>query len=268
MRYCFPYPNLTPQIVFFLYQKQNGNCTVDDLTFTISNAGVKAVYSGNCAKNTLKIPGVDGTYEALQFHIHTSSEHTIDGEFFGAELHIVHALTDGSRYAVVGMMIEATNSENHGAFESLLEGWDKIADNTTATCPAAVTTLTTSNTTSTSRSSSGRKHRQLASSFNAYDLVPKDSTFYHYDGGLTTPPCSEVVWWNLADTPVSISVSQYNRLTHFILGYIDPTTCEYATVASPSGSTSYVRCSARNKARPSMRQHSKSLRINARFSSR
>ena len=50
--------------------------------------------------------------------------------------------------------------------------------------------------------------------------------------------CSEVVWWNLADTPVLISVSQYNRLTQYILGYRDPVTCEYATVASSSGSTS------------------------------
>ena len=181
---------------------------------------------------------MNGTYVALQFHIHASSEHTIDGEFFGAELHIVHTQTDGSRYAVVGMMIEATNSDNHEAFESLLGGWATIADNATATCLAAETTLTTSNLTSTSRSSSGRKHRQLASSFNAYDLIPQGSTFYHYDGGLTTPPCSEVVWWNLADTPVSISVSQYNRLTQYILGYRDPVTCEYATVASSSGSTS------------------------------
>ena len=167
-------------------------------------------------------------------HIHTSSEHTIDGVFFGAELHIVHVQTDGNRKAVVGMMIEATNSKNHEAFESLLEGWAAIANATTATCPAAETT----NSTSTSRSSSGRKLRRLASSFNVYDLVPKDSTFYHYDGGLTTPPCSEVVWWNLADISLSISVSQYNRLTNFILEYRDPVTCEYATVASPSGSTS------------------------------
>ena len=30
------------------------------------------------------------TYIADQFHIHSSSEHSIDGQFFEAEMHIVH----------------------------------------------------------------------------------------------------------------------------------------------------------------------------------
>ena len=129
---------------------QSSDCTVADLTFAISKTGVQVDYSESCTKNKLKIPGVNGTYAAVQFHIHTSLERTIDGKFFGAELHVVHKQTDGDRYAVVGMMIEATNSKNHEVFESLLEGWATIADNTTATCLAAVNTLTTLNSTSTS----------------------------------------------------------------------------------------------------------------------
>jgi hypothetical protein len=35
-----------------------------------------------------------------------------------------------------------------------------------------------------------------------------------------------------------ISVSQYNDLASLTLNYVNDTTCEFATVASPSGSTS------------------------------
>jgi len=207
----------------------NGDCTIADMTFAISSGGVKAEYSGDCTKDTIQIPGVDGTYEALQFHIHLSSEHTIDGEYFGAELHIVHKQTDGDRYAVVGMMLDAKNPENHGTFEYFVEGWTAISKQTAQTCITS------------SRLGGKRvreRDRRNLQQFDAYSLVPKGSSFYHYDGGLTTPPCSEVVWWNLADTTVSISVAQYSHLTKFIMEYRNSTTCELASIASDSGSTS------------------------------
>ena len=36
-------------------------------------------------------PEAGKTYNALQFHIHSSSEHTINGQKFEAEMHIVHS---------------------------------------------------------------------------------------------------------------------------------------------------------------------------------
>lgn len=51
-------------------------------------------------------------------------------------------------------------------------------------------------------------------------------------------PCSEVVEWNVADKPLSISIAQYNDLSSLILNYVAADTCERATIASPSGSTS------------------------------
>jgi len=132
---CFASSDLPkPNSPFISHFEQNGDCTIADMTFTISSGGVKAEFSGNCTKDTIQIPGVDGTYEALQFHIHLSSEHTIDGEYFGAELHIVHKQTDGDRYAVVGMMLDAKNPENHGTFEYFVEGWTAISKQTAQTC--------------------------------------------------------------------------------------------------------------------------------------
>jgi carbonic anhydrase len=67
--------------------------------------------------------------------------------------------------------------------------------------------------------------------------MPKDATIYTYDGSLTTPPCSEIVYWNVVDKPVQLSVREYLRLTNLILDYVDPETCQAASIAAPSGFT-------------------------------
>jgi hypothetical protein len=54
--------------------------------------------------------------------------------------------------------------------------------------------------------------------------------FHHLDS-------SEVVWWNLADTPVSITPAQYSTLVSLIIGYLDPVTCALGTNAGPAGRT-------------------------------
>jgi Eukaryotic-type carbonic anhydrase len=59
---------------------------------------------------------------------------------------------------------------------------------------------------------------------------------YTYSGSLTTPPCSEIVSWNVVDRPLQISVRDYRRLTSLILDFVSPDTCMSGTVASPSGS--------------------------------
>lgn len=193
---------------------------------------MKASYPGiqNCQHPSVEIPGIEGTYRALQFHIHTSSEHTIDGEFFGAELHTVHQEIDGDRYAVVGMMINPSADATNELFEELLNGWEEIFEYNEDQCSGERNLAETEEKT--------QRRKLSASNFSPYMLIPEGSTFYHYDGGLTTPPCSEVVWWNLAEKAVSITPSQYNRLVIFITGYTDIATCNAGTNAGPVGSTS------------------------------
>ena len=176
----------------------------------------------------MEIPDIAGTYKALQFHIHTSSEHTINGEHFGAELHVVHQEVNGNRFAVVGMMIQPTAAEEHALFQQLLDGWQTPFSNVTSTCFA---------TAKRQLLATAHKARRLDSTFTPYELIPVGSTMYFYDGGLTTPPCSEVVWWNLADKPVEISPAQYNQLVTLVLDYLT-TNCTLGTSAGPAGSTS------------------------------
>jgi carbonic anhydrase len=171
----------------------------------------------------------------LQFHVHTSSEHTIDGSFFGAELHVVHKATDANRYAVVGFVIDPSSSEDDPMFAALLAEWSNVAAMTDAACGMGSYTATMAN--SFTRRTRNNRFRPGFNAFNVYDFV-EGKSFYHYDGGLTTPPCSEVVWWNLASTPVKISVAQYQALSYLTLNYRSPDTCRPATIASPSGSTS------------------------------
>jgi hypothetical protein len=213
---------------------QNGECTFKDIIFELTSTGVKGNYPDTCTRPRVEIPGISGVYEAVQFHIHSSSEHTIDGQYFGAELHTVHAEVGGDRFAVVGMMFQPKGEEHtNEMFGELLTGWQALLDSNLDLCKP--TTETGGET-----AARGGERRKLALSddiFSPYMLIPADSTYYHYDGGLTTPPCSEVVWWNLADKPVSLDPAQFHQLIELIINFVDAD-CQAGTFAGPAGSTS------------------------------
>ena len=175
----------------------------------------------------MQIPGVDGLFQALQFHIHTSSEHTIDGKNFGAEMHILHKDAAEDRFAVLAFMLEPSAAENNDRFEMLLEEWTGFAAKTEIVCAKADLPLNLS----------ALVKRSAVQEFNVYDFVDGDN-FFQYDAGLATPPCGDVVWWNLAEKPVSISVAQFSQLTALTVNFRSLATCLQATNANEAGSTS------------------------------
>eukprot|EP00542_Grammatophora_oceanica_P003670 CAMPEP_0194070730 /NCGR_PEP_ID=MMETSP0009_2-20130614/88334_1 /TAXON_ID=210454 /ORGANISM="Grammatophora oceanica, Strain CCMP 410" /LENGTH=206 /DNA_ID=CAMNT_0038724017 /DNA_START=1071 /DNA_END=1688 /DNA_ORIENTATION=- len=161
-------------------------------------------------------------------------------------MHVVHKEVGGSRFAVLGYFLEPTSPDDNDKFTDLLLEWEAVESATYDTCNIDLG----GNFSSTiGRGSKGdgrtRKlaaaelqvHRKLPRSFNPYSLMPEDSTVYFYQGSLATPLCSEVVTWNVVDNPVKLSVREYLRLTNLILDYVDPESCEFATVAAPSGFT-------------------------------
>lgn len=216
------------------YTFSAGTCTTGDFGFTINHHAeqVNAPSADVCEVGTMQIPGDDATWDMLQFHIHMNSEHTFNGNFYGAEIHIVHTERGGDRLAVLGMFITPKAQESNDIFAHLLNEWDNLTDDTYRGCNKTVLPHWWKNAEDNLDSFS-------ADALDAYDLIPEGSTMYTYDGGLTTPPCSEVVEWNVVDKPIEITVSQFNDLSSLVLNYVSAESCEFATIADPkTGSTS------------------------------
>lgn len=117
----------------------------------------------------------------IQFHFHKPSEHTIDGQSFPMELHIVHRNPANGALAVVGVML-AEGDEANAAYSIVFDN-----------LPAE----------------EGEPDEESALTINVADLLPEDTeTFFTYEGSLTTPPCSEIVRWLVLAQPVTLSSEQ------------------------------------------------------------
>ena len=119
-------------------------------------------------------------FELKTAHLHTPSEHWIDGVSFAAELHLVHADADG-RLVAVGLLFRL--GDPSPAVEAILDA-----------APAAGDTVSAGIT------------------LNAGDFAPDKLGYYQYDGSKTTPPCQEPVTWFVMREPKTISQEQVNRL--------------------------------------------------------
>jgi carbonic anhydrase len=121
----------------------------------------------------------DKTYALVQFHFHAPSEHTVDGEHYPMEMHLVHQAEDGA-LAVAGVFIQE-GAENPG----IVPLWAQLPE-----MPGTVVTV--------------RVPAEFADSiFSGYS-----TGVYHYSGSLTTPPCSEGVNWYIRKTPTRFSRDQ------------------------------------------------------------
>jgi carbonic anhydrase len=121
------------------------------------------------------------SYELLQFHFHSPSEHQIAGKAFDMELHLVHRSLAGA-LAVIGVLIQK------GKENPLIQKiWEAMPNemNVEKYVPEI--------------------------EINAEKLLPKDRSFYQYTGSLTTPPCSEGVEWIVMQEAIALSSGQVDR---------------------------------------------------------
>ena len=115
----------------------------------------------------------DVRYDLVQFHVHTPSEHTLAGEQFPMEVHLVHKSKTG-KLAVIGVFYDVGG--DGGVLGPVVKGGLPKAG-----------------------------QRRALKKFDPLALLPESTTSYRYDGSLTTPPCTEGVKWIVMKRSMSAS---------------------------------------------------------------
>lgn len=120
-------------------------------------------------------------FELVQMHLHSPSENTIQGQSFPMELHLVHASKKGE-LAVVAVMYK--QGKKNTAIDRL---W--------------------------------KQHQQPKDlKLAARDFLPKQLSYYRFNGSLTTPPCTEGVRWLVLKDIQQVSQQQIEYFTR-LMGY-------------------------------------------------
>ncbi len=138
--------------------------------------------------------GVEEKFTLLQFHFHTLSEHTVDGQHYDMEMHLVHANDafiagdPSGKLAVLGVFIEEgdKNKELEDIFKHLPH----------ASHSGAAEVITAEVTS------------------NYKKLLPDNKSVYSYSGSLTTPGCNEIVSWFVFDEAIEMSAEQIEDYRH------------------------------------------------------
>ncbi|KAF1786537.1 Aldehyde dehydrogenase, glutamic acid active site [Phytophthora cactorum] len=132
--------------------------------------------------------GMKETYKYAQFHVHTPSEHTIDGKAFDGEIHFVHKKADGSGALVIGLFLKKTDeADTEPAVDAIVDAMSVATMN--ATIPMT-----------------------LGSYSDLLGAYASRGHVFNYAGSLTTPPCTEFVEWWVIRTPARISSAQFDRV--------------------------------------------------------
>ena len=112
-----------------------------------------------------------------QFHFHHPSEHRIDGRGLAMEIHFVHVNRTSTAALVVGVFVVA-GTENP-TLETIWRAMPKTVGET-----------------------------RTSQRIHPAHLLPEQRDRFRYEGSLTTPPCSEIVQWNLFRRPITASKAQ------------------------------------------------------------
>ena len=134
--------------------------------------------------NTLRIGS--SHFRLIQYHFHAPSEHTLNGQQFDLEAHLVHENAAG-QLAVVGVFMDIGGHPN------------ELVDEVFRATPPR-----------------GRRGDRGRHESNPKELLPGFEShsgngslvinrYYTYSGSLTTPACSEPVLWIVLKDPVAVS---------------------------------------------------------------
>jgi carbonic anhydrase len=160
------------------------------IEFAYRPSQIRLVYNGHSIQENEDPGGFalanDKQFELEQLHFHAPSEHTIVGQHFPLEMHLVHRAKDGTS-GVVAVFIN--EGEHNKAFDPI---WSNLPD-------------------------ANRPKQDVEITIDASLLLPKDTNYYLYDGSFTTPPCTEQVKWVILANPVNLSkqqIAQFGAIIH------------------------------------------------------
>ncbi|XP_040312635.1 carbonic anhydrase 6 [Herpailurus yagouaroundi] len=165
---------------------------------------------------TMRMTAANGTeYIAKQMHFHwggesseiSGSEHTIDGIRYVAEVHIVHYNSKYKSYdiaqsapdglAVLAALIKVEDYGENTYYSTFISQLNNIR------YPGQSTVL---------------------SDLDIRDMLPENvHHYYSYKGSLTTPPCTENVYWFVLASPIMFSRAQGWKLANSILDHQNKT---------------------------------------------
>lgn len=155
------------------------------LSFNYHNSTAEVINNGHTIevdfteKNFVELDAVK--YFLKQLHFHSHSEHSLDGNYYPAEVHFVHKSVKGD-LLVVGIFIELGESEDEiGLFEHIPAS-AKAKEKTNIRLDAI---------------------KQMAHSH------------FYYQGSLTTPPCTENVHWIIMDKHIFVKKEQLSKFKAF-----------------------------------------------------
>jgi len=132
---------------------------------------------------------IDGKHFVLkQFHFHSPSENEIEGRSFPLEAHFVHLDKNGD-IAVIAVLFEL--GKENKALQTIFEAMPN---------------------------KSGEKNSITLNSAMIDTLLPKEKSYYYFDGSLTTPPCSEGVKWMVLKNYQTLSKEQLKLFTSVTQG--------------------------------------------------
>ena len=115
--------------------------------------------------------GSTSEFKLAQFHVHAPSEHTHDSKHYDLEMHFVHTYMDGSLGAVIGVFFDQ---------EAGGDGDNLFIDQLAAIWTGTGTVRT-------------NQKINVEGFLDSLDM----SSFWSYDGSLTTPPCTEGIKWSV-----------------------------------------------------------------------
>jgi len=122
-------------------------------------------------------------YDLLQFHFHTTSEHTVNHSSLALEMHLVHKHKKNGSLLVLGIFFDPCD---HGKPNDFLASfWDYLPG---VGCR--------------------RSRKTVPIHLSALKNATAGLSFYNYSGSLTTPPLSEGVTWIVAKEPLRCSRRQ------------------------------------------------------------